>query len=372
MNKKVNKPKLTTTICKLILVCILTSSCIMFPKDKSDLPNWIKNQPKGINFVDFAPSPDGKIIIFTYIDRSLSKHRWQYYYGLGLFNTDTGELKRIPNPPQKQLSVPSFSYDGKRLLVGISPVGGFAPTQIGIMNLATAKVIPVISKTGVKLKYPVFQPKTGNILYFYDAHNSEYGLNLFNTKTKTEKVIINEKQGFYYIMRPFFISNDEIIFQASGANESRLREKTKKFGAIPLTYKLKLGARPQFLSLETELKARYDKNLPNTIAFSQLSASKTGKLISYIKSVPKIYPSERYKTVHELFKFENGKEIQLTNNRSIILRSVTSYDGSIVAFVSNVAKDDRFDLCIYETKKGNTIVTNVLDRIRNNPDFSLK
>jgi|CXWL01.1.fsa_nt_gi Tol biopolymer transport system component len=349
---------------KVIFMGIIATSCAPAAKT-DDLPNWIKHQPAGINFVDFAPSPDGKVIAFEYIDRSLGRN----YLGIGMFNWKTGKLTRIPNPAGQQLSTPSFSEDGKHLLVGISKVNALFPNQIGTVDLTTMKSLALTS-SGLILAYPVFQPRTGNIIYVQSTHGLMNGLNLFNTTTKKEQVIIDEKNGFSHISRLSFIGANEIIFQARSPSDMELRQKAMEFSAKPLAYRLKFGGKPQFISLEAERQSM--KIIGSEGAYSHISASLTGDFIAYMSAVPSNPTEDQGKILRELFRLENGKTVQLTNHRSTILVSRTSYDGSAIAFAADVTEANKFDLFVYNTQTGETIATNLLDRIKNDSTFNLK
>lgn len=333
-----------------------------------DLPSWIKNRPPGINFSDVVPSPDGKIIAFEYADNSLGRN----YLGVGLFEWKIGKLTRIPNPDNRQLSSPSFSHDGKRLLVGVGAINGFYPFQISTVDLNTLKTTPLTPEGDGKL-FPVFQPGTDNILYVRGTPGSLNGLNLFNPMTKTDRALVDDKNGFFFIMRPAFIGQNDIIFQARGPRNTMLREQAAELAhsaSYAITYTLHIGGDVQVFSPEAERQS--SENFLNDGAFSHVSASNAGKTLAYTAGKQASSPDKKNTILHELYASTNGKTSQLTNNGRNISLSHLSYDGLLIAFVSDITEPKNFDLFLYDMRTGETISTGLRERIATDPTFALR
>ena len=348
----------------LLLCCVVgfTSTAEAY------VPEWAKHGPQGINFTNIAPSPDGKIIAFEYTDNREGTGPT----GVGFVDLRSGKLTRIPNPPGRELRHPSFSYDGKNVLVGIGNPN-IDGNQIAEVNLATLEVTPLTPMGPHGRMHPVYQPGTGNVLYVNGS--GSYGLILLNPKTGTEKVILEKKRnGFIHLQQPFFIGQKEVLFQASGPQNFEMQKKQtlewRLRVGIGLGYKLKFEKMPELLSLESELEEQ--KTLFGAAAFDALSASQGGNKIVFIRVRQDTPTDETHKVLSELYTIKGDEIVQLTDIRDAIFYSRISYDGSIVAFVADITEPNTFDLFIYDMKSGEIKPTNLLDKIRNDPAFALR
>jgi dipeptidyl aminopeptidase/acylaminoacyl peptidase len=90
----------------------------------------------------FALSPDGRRVAFEYGDRRPGR----VGEFLGLFDWESGKLTPIPNPPGKRFEEPSFSSDGKRLVVTEVDSSSTLPYQISTIELSTLKVTEITER----------------------------------------------------------------------------------------------------------------------------------------------------------------------------------------------------------------------------------
>jgi hypothetical protein len=82
--------------------------------------------------------------------------------------------------------------------------------------------------------------------------------------------------------------------------------------------------------------------------------------------------NERGQLNWELFKMERGEITQLTRLYSQISYAHISNDGSIIAFGSDPARARKLDLFVFDMKTKEIKPTGLLERIQNNPDFTLQ
>ncbi len=346
----------------LLLCCVVgfTSTAEAY------VPEWAKHGPQGINFTNIAPSPDGKIIAFEYTDNKEGKGPT----GVGFVDLRSSKLTRVPNPPGRELRKPSFSYDGKNVLVGIGNPN-IDSNQIAEVNLATLKVTPLTPEGPKGRVAPVYQPGTGKVLYVNGS--GLYGLILLDPKTGTEKVILNNKEnGFGLIVKPFFIGQTEVLFEAIGPRNFEMQKRhALELHLGPFaSYQLTFGGMPKLFSEAEEVKIK-GTMLNGRGAFGYLSASKGGKEIVFMR-VPSDQPTVDGKIHRELYKIDNDAVMQITDAQSTMMFSCVSYDGSIVTFVANITEPSTFDLFIYDMKSGEIKPTNLLNKIRNDPAFALR
>ncbi|HEX3486999.1 MAG TPA: hypothetical protein VHT51_18235 [Micropepsaceae bacterium] len=320
-----------------------------------------------IEFADFVPSPDGRIIAFEYIDKSLGRN----HLGLGLLEWRTGKITRVPNPQGMQLSEPSFSYDGRRLLVGMGKEGSLFPNQIAVVDVMTTAVTAITpAETGTK-GFPIFQPETGKILFVRYQDYLVHLLILLDPTNGTEETILDRYSGFVTeLRRPSFVDREEIVFQARGPVDPELGRSAISFGHIAagISYRLQFGQRPQILSPEHEAHVfqRSDQG-----AFSFLSASRDGEVMVFLARSPDKPTDESGKINQEIFKMEGGQISQMTNLHRFMWYAKLSYDGSIVAFGSDPRRVREVDLSIFDMKTRQVTETGLLANIRTSPDFKL-
>lgn len=352
------------------VLSFFVASCVVATPDRT--PHWAK-RPAGIYLVDVAPSPDGKTIAFEYTDESLPLNGvgLRNHLGIGLLDWQTGKLTRIANPAGKQLNSPSFSYDGKRLLVGVGPANGLASLQIGEVDLTTMRLTLIGAKGPMGRMNPVYQPGTGNILFNKGRPGGDNSIVLLDPKTQAERIILEERNSFFIINRFFFIQQNEILLQAAGPWNKHLEDELARYmisAGAPITYRLVFGGMPEFYSLEAERRAR----LNSGGAFGNLSASANGRVMTYISAIPEKMVDEKGMILRELFKMEAGQISQLTHyGRSLIMASI-AYGGSVVALVGDLASYQNHDLFIYKMDTGELVATGLLERIKKDSAFALE
>jgi Tol biopolymer transport system component len=321
-----------------------------------------------IEFTDFVPSPDGRIIAFEYIDKSLGRN----HLGLGLLEWQTGTLTRIPNPLGKQLSEPSFSYDGKQLVVGQGVAGSLFPVQLAVIDIATLSVSELTPESRFPKSYPVFQPGSGNILYVQYQDYLVRVLILFNPLDQSESVVLDRRNGFVAgLSRPSFVKDDEIVFQGSGPadfNMQKLALDLTHNAAAAIAYRMRFGGPPTFLSAEAERHV-YLHSIEG--AFANLSASREGRTIIFLGRSPDKPTDESGEINRELFTFENAAIAQVTNLHRYMWYARISYDGSVVVFGSDPNRRRVTDLFVYDMRTKEITATGLLDRLRAGPEFAL-
>ena len=336
-----------------------------------------------IVLVNLRMSPDGNVVAFEYYDtrfiapadvRAGRKHR-----GLGLLEWRTDRLTRIPNPAGRQLSAPSWSYDGKRLAAAMGKYGSLAPTQIVVIDMPDFTVTEVIGKDPVKgdghylvKTSPVFQPETGNILYV----ESEYGripmhYRLFDPRDGNDRVVLPKEQGFYSLLsQPCFIGRDEIIFQAIGPKNREFEKIVIELASspgVPVTYRLKFGEEIQFYFPELDRrKSVLDPQITG------ITASAGGRIVIGIRKSLSEPENAQGKYNLEIFRIDQGRLTQLTKLRSYLANSTVAYNGSTVAFGADPTRQRVLDLSILDMTTGTVTPTGLRKRIEQHPDFALR
>lgn len=351
----------------LLTACAATTT-------SSNVPQWLNNSsPPGINFVDIAPSSNGKAIAFEYIDRSITGQSGvPNRLGVGVLDLQSGKLTRIPEPAGQQLSSPSFSHDNKKLLVSVGDANGLISRQIAEVDLASLQLTMLTAKEFQRQEYPVYQPGSNRVLYAYGSPAGYVGLMLLNPATSEKQVIIEPDRGFHTIGKPSFVGMRDIIFRASGAApQNPLYSRTLNLELFP-SYKLRFGEHVKFLSIEAEQQELARKFPGNDGAYGQLSASLDGRIMAFISQPSDRLYNERGYVLRELFKNEQGQATRLTHHYQQMSDASISYDGSTVAYVADIDATQKFDLLLYDMRTGRVAATGLLDRIRTDPTFVLK
>ncbi|MFN3077129.1 MAG: hypothetical protein ABT940_09665 [Alphaproteobacteria bacterium] len=336
---------------------------------------------EGFMLSDLRLSPDGRTVVFQYRDTSADKRpdlSWRRNcQGLGILEWETGKLTRIPNPPDKQLRDASFSYDGKRLIAAMGNICS-DPSKIVEVDPVTFQVrVLYENHEKIGVFWPVLQPGTDNILFVPFGWGSTFHhFSLFNPKDGSTKIILDKKDGFVSeVTRPFFISQEEVIFQARGPADRDFRKKvvelTGSTSAELISYRLRFGELPQFLFPKIEALRKNDVLSESENEFSRVVGSQDGKTIIAIGFSATNKYNERKQFNYELFEIRGGVPHQLTNLRSHLAYPVISYDGSTVAFGSDPSRRYAWDLFILNLKTGTITPTGLLKRITGNPDFKL-
>lgn len=350
----------------LFMLAALSGACAISSAADSSEPSWIKNQPLGINIDDFVISPDGEKIVFEYVEREEKSKK----LGLGLLEWKTGKLRRIPYPEGKQLSQPAFFSDSKHLLLRLVKDRAMQ-SQLVKMNLNTLAYETLTPNARIIRSNPVMQPNTNNVLYA-DYRDSTFMLVLLNLDTQKEQIVLSSDNGFFKIMRPSFIAQDEIIFQARGPRNAALAEKASEItghGASVVSYRLKFGHLPKFFSESAEREAYRPFGEG---AFYSLSASEAGNVFAFVSVNPREPAHGNGKIIRELHQMKEGQISQLTNKQGTLVMSGISYDGSIIGFLADYLEPKTSDLFIYKLGTGEVISTNLRDRIKSDPSFILK
>jgi len=327
-------------------------------------------------------SPNGDVVAFEYYDtrfialadvRAGRKHR-----GLGLLEWRTGRLSRIPNPAGRQLSAPSWAYDGKRLAAAMGGYGSGGPTQIVVIDRAGFTITEVIGRPDVKgdgrylvKTSPVFQPETGNILYVESEYPAPYHLHLFDLRDGNDRDVLPKEQGFYSLLsQPSFIARDEIVFQAIGPANKEFRKVVVELAgssSVPVTYRLKFGEEIQFFFPELDRrKSVLDSQITG------VTASSGGRIAIGIRKSLSEPENAQGKFNLEIFRIDQGRLTQLSNLRSYLAHSDIAYNGSTVAFGADPARQRVIDLSILDMATGTVTPTGLLKRIEQHPDFMLR
>ena len=300
--------------------------------------------------------------------------------GLGLLEWRTGKLTRIPNPPGKELTAPSWSYDGKRFVASMGGRGAVTHNQIVVVDLPSFAVTEMTGHQYVKgdKEYtrtrtsPVFQPETGNILYVEQEWAAMPGrLHLFNPKDGTDQAIQSKQEGFWNaLFRPSFIGLEEVIFQAIGPDDRNVKEKIRELsgsGASDVAYYLRFGEKDEILFPDLQKrKSLYDPGL------SGVTATPDGKIIIASRFSSAEPRNKRDQYNYEIFRIDGGTPRQLTNLRTFLVVPDIAYDGSVVAFGNDPGRTRRIDLSILDMKTGAITHTGLLGRIEQSLDFVLR
>jgi Tol biopolymer transport system component len=315
----------------------------------------------------FSMSPDGKTVAFNYCEGMSERCR------LGLLNLATERIVYIPGTDGKFLAQPSFSSDGRRLAAIMGQPTSGQGSHVVVIDLATLEITQ-LTEGRANRGNPVFQPGTGKILYVeadaVGANLPWFNFRLHNISERTETTILEVKDGFRVgIMRPSFLSPNEIVFGAYTPNEPGLSAAVKQLtGSIhtKIAFRLSFGGRPEIFlpHIEARRKGYYEPGI------SSISASKNGKdvVLVHLSLVEPRTKGVGYN--YELFKLENGELKALTNLKSILLSAQVSLDGSTVAFGSDPKRRREWDLFVLDMKTGSVWETRLLDRLAKHPDFA--
>jgi Tol biopolymer transport system component len=277
---------------------------------------------------DLAISPDGRVVAFQFSPAKGPD-------GLGLYEWQTGRLKRIPNPLGKRLGAPSFAYDGERLAVVSQNLTEGVVSDIAVVDLAALSVTQIThaNHSGTRGKTnPVFQPGTDNILYVERGIGVFNHLKLVNIYSGTERTVLDESHGFINsIFRASFVGLEEIYFTAIAPANPRLQKEVDDLGAentsATIAYRLNFGGEPEILSPQSEIRLR-DKFYH--AGLSSLSSSKDGRTTIFISKTNRESTSKFF---YDVFKFDSsGSEDRLTHLNGYLTHARISYNGSIVAF----------------------------------------
>jgi hypothetical protein len=307
----------------------------------------------GPQIFDFAISPDGRLIAFDFVITGKAGCE-----GLGLYDWQADTLTRIPNPPGSVVTVPSFSYDGRRLAVtmrtGLSPLD----TDIAVIDLATGAIVPATRrdpKERVVRTGAVFQPRTGNILFVEEGLSVPRHLKMLNIETHTEAVVLGQRAGFRTgLYRISFVDEEEIYFTARSPVDPDLRSAlTNLLGpghgsmvASTVGYRFRFGGKPEILLPELQRTLLVGLHIEGP---ASLTASRGGAVVVYVGINN---PGPEWSPLCDLYQIlPDGSSHRLTNLEGIIDAARISYDGSTVAFT--LAKNGKLplELMIFDMKR---------------------
>lgn len=325
---------------------------------------------------DFVLSPNGRIVAFEYRDLPAGRNS----LGLGFLYWETGRLVRIPNPPSKQLSMPSFSENGRHLVAAMGGANSLEPSQIGVIDVDTLEVteitpVPTTNKDFPFKEYPVCQPSTGDILYVLNINTyGPHHLQLLHRSSNTTTTILDPKYGFYAIFRPSFVGPEEVVFQAIAPRDPALIQpiidllgREHYNVALTITYRLRFGETPEIF-LPALTKARTSQLLPG---LAHLTASRNGETIIF-EDFATLQPEGAHgEWNYEIFKLQNGQVTQMTDLRSYLAFAHVSYDGGTVAFGSDPTRRKIVDLLILDVSSRKITATGLLNRLQTASEFRL-
>lgn len=321
---------------------------------------------------DLAISPDGRTIAFQYLDEESGRH------GLGLLDWHSGKLTPIPTLPGKShIGSASFTPDGKSLLAMTSSA---RDGQIVSVDLATLQMTKLAeAKRG--WHSPVEQPGTDNILLVAGVYGLEWNYYvLLDPNTSTERIIIPPKEGFLVggLFRPYFVAQDEIVFQAYAPKDPEVQKKVRavvaddgKIITTNMAYHLKFGGKPEPILTNVIV----NKASPQDGGISFVSASGDGKIFAFIAN-SRSEPLNRQGAYNlEIFIQKDGTIQQMTNMQSHMAYAEMSRDGTTVVFG---AKTDRssprgegHDFYIFDFQTSKVIPTNLRELLSQHLEFRL-
>jgi hypothetical protein len=299
-------------------------------------------------------SPDGRVIAFNARD------------GICLFDWRSREFRVVLNPPDSYFQTPMFSPDGGSLVVAVKA------NRIAIIDVATLQVGQVFDASE---KYewiagpPVFQPGTGRILYVAEGPGVWQHFRLLDPTNGTARTLMDARKGFFAILKPSFVADDEVIFAGMGPQDSDLKREVDSYLLHPISDSLTYRFRPDDRS-ETTKPEIYEHSLrtaPQTSGVSNLAASRGGETIVYI-DLSVTDPNLKGKFNYEIFKLENGTITQMTNLRSHMARLAIAYDGSTAVFGSDPTRSHAWDLFILDLRTGALHQTDLLARMLAHPE----
>ncbi len=334
-----------------------------------------------------AVSPDGNTIAFQFEPAPKAPGGFKHF-GIGLYEWRTGKLTRIPNPPDTRLGNPSFSYDGKQLAVFSQGLEDGVRSEIATVDLATQGVTVLTHderSLHVGKTWPVFQPETGNILYVEQPILSKSGLKLINAKGEPQQTLIEPKTGFYSIGTPFFVAKDKIYFNARGPADKMVQEAIARAGirggdqaAGEISYELMFSQGPALIFSQVQenvfAHARGPNGTHDSSAFPSLNGSRNGAVLVHdwgtiAFDLPGL---KRHKfTEYDVYKLDrDGNSTPLTHVRSHLFYTRISYDGSVVAFLTDPTRENVFDLAVLDMSTGQVTATGLLEKLKADPRFN--
>jgi hypothetical protein len=325
--------------------------------------------------LDIVPSPDGAIIAFTYIEMDSAVKN---LVGVGLYHRATDTIERLANPEGHMLMEPNFSYDGKKMLFGIAVRQATIPLKISEYDMRSKKhtILYDIHEQPNDYyfpRYPTYQPETGHIAFFIRVEPAPdiHKLVLLNPKTKAITTLIPPEEGYGIVHRPSFLSKDEMIFQAgfpiSPEAEQKANQLKQGSSMEGISYMLRLNGKPQIVSEKLESE---------DIVFAELegvSASLNGEIVyaRYIGHLHRMKKDKSGKILRELYFYNKGNPIELTDKNEFIDIPKISAEGNIVAFGADFDEPRLVDIYLYDISTKKILSTNIMKRISADPQFQL-
>ncbi len=302
-------------------------------------------------------SPSGDRVAFSYEDKRSEKSR----KGIALYHINSDRVEFLKLPEYLRVGAPSFSPDGKRLLVTAFCYLTCSKSEfgyhIGLFDLETGKYTQLTENGGSEIRLsPEFSPD-GQTIYFSWAKaewNKEggsrpagfFGIASVKLDDPQETILLPNTitpSTFQLVGKMTPTANGDLIFTCKAPSRGPAQAAMEAAGKS-LVYPFPCSLKPD---------GELDYFLPLTkLGYSQLSASADGKKVFFTSRADSTKGQRGY--VYDLYLFEGAQTSRLTTLETYTSETDASADGSIVLLRADEDRGHNWSIWLHDMETGNT------------------